>query len=115
MIFYVISVLLLYHALHDGMIDYWNVTSLLFGGFVPISVTAPSLVSLTMCANDRSSKTTAVICAPCSTSTWKQSEVYVMTVIFSGKFRHFFRHKKVQFNHLRQRSKESKESESVSA
>lgn len=35
-IFYVISVALLYHALHDGIIDLWNVASLLSGGLVYI-------------------------------------------------------------------------------
>lgn len=37
-IFYMISVLLLYHALRDGKISSWNATSLLMGGLVPGSV-----------------------------------------------------------------------------
>ncbi|CAK9035561.1 unnamed protein product [Durusdinium trenchii] len=65
-IFYAISVLLLYHALYDRVIDVWNVAFLLSGGLA-----------------------------------------YVLTVVFSGKFRNFFRQKKRQLHHHRQRSKDT--------
>ena len=37
----------------------------------------------------------------------RYSEAYVLTVVFSGKFRNFFRQKKRQLHHHRQRSKDT--------
>lgn len=66
-IFYVISVMLLYHALHDGRIDGWNVMWLLSGAVV-----------------------------------------YTMTVVYSGRFRKFFRRKHREYaQHKRMRSSQS--------
>ncbi|CAL1131438.1 unnamed protein product [Cladocopium goreaui] len=66
-IFYVISVMLLYHALHDGRIDGWNVMWLLSGAVV-----------------------------------------YTLTVVYSGRFRKFFRRKHREYaQHKRMRSSQS--------